>query len=316
MKMSEIGRRKFTQKSILGTAGLLLGDCYAQAANEPEINLRKISKTDTHVHFFDLNRFDYHWLKNAPTINRTFSMKDFQEASKKSNIGKILFVESGAATGLGIKEAIWVSSLAEKNTSIKGIIANLDINQGQIVFSDLQKLTKLKLLKGIRSGFPENAHESDEFINGLDLLAAVDLTFDLNLPYRRLTNAIKLIRKCPENTFVLDHMGNPDIKGREMEIWKSGIKKMAEMPNVFCKVSGIITKSGKDWTSSLLEPYFMHVVESFGIERLMYGGDWPVVLLAGSYLSWSMAFEKLTKGFSNHELLQIYNMNADRIYSL
>jgi L-fuconolactonase len=150
----------------------------------------------------------------------------------------------------------------------------------------------------------------------LDLLVADNLTYDLNVSYHGLSNAAKLIRQCPNNTFVLDHMGNPDIKTGEMEIWKAGIKEISELPNVFCKVSGIITKSGKDWTTSLLEPYFMQVVESFGVERLMYGGDWPVVLLAGSYLSWSLAFEELTEGFSNNELLQIFNKNADRIYQL
>ena len=314
--MLAINRRKFTQKSILGAAGLLMTDCYAQETNKVKDGSGKISKTDTHVHFFDLDQFDYHWLNNAPEINRSFSIEDFQEASKKSNIGKILFVESGAASGSGIEEAGWVSTLPEKDPRIKGIIANLDISQGKIVSSDLQRLTKLKLVKGIRCGFPKNAHESGKFIEGLDLLAANNLSYDINVPSHRLSNAAKLIRQCPNNTFVLDHMGNPDIKTGEMEIWKAGIMEISELPNVFCKVSGIITKSGKDWTASLLEPYFMQVAESFGIERLMYGSDWPVVLLAGSYLSWSFAFEELTKGLSNNELLQIYNRNADRIYQI
>jgi len=309
-----INRREFTQKSMAGAAGFLLSSGGAIANDAPDV--RNILKTDTHVHFFNLSRFDYHWLKNAPEINREFTIEDFQAASKKSNIGKILFVESGAAAGLGIEEATWVSSLTERDSRIKGIIANLDISQRKIVSSDLQKLTNLKLLKGIRCGFPKNAHESDKFINGLNLLAAKHLSYDINVPYNQLSNATKLIRKCPRNTFVLDHMGNPDIKTGEMEIWKAGIKEISELPNVFCKVSGIITKSGKDWTTSLLEPYFMQVVESFGLERLMYGGDWPVVLLAGSYLSWSRTFEELTEGFSNNELLQIYNKNADRIYQL
>jgi len=168
-------------------------------------------------------------------------------------------------------------------------------------------------LKGIRCGYPKNAHESNKLIDGLELLVADNLTYDLNVSYHRLSNAAKLIRKCPNNSFILDHMGNPNIKDGEMEIWKAGIKEISELPNVFCKVSGIVTKSRKDWTTSLLEPYFMQVAESFGIERLMYGGDWPVVLLAGSYLSWSLAFEELTKGLSNNELLQIYN---SRIYQI
>ena len=314
--MLAINRRKFAQKSILGAAGLLMTDCYAQETNKEKDGPGKISKTDTHVHFFDLDQFDYHWLKDAPEINRTFSIEDFQEASKKSNISKILFVESGAASGSGIEEAGWVSSLSEKDPRVKGIIANLDISQGKIVSSDLQRLTKLTLVKGIRTGFPQDAHESNSFVDGLNLLAAKHLSYDINAPYHRLSSAAKLIRKCPNNTFVLDHMGNPNIKEGEMEIWKKGIREISELPNVFCKVSGIITKSGKDWTTSLLEPYFMQVMESFGVERLMYGGDWPVVLLAGSYLSWSLAFEDLTKGLSNYELLQIYNRNADRIYQL
>ncbi len=291
-------------------------DCYAQETNEVKDVPGKILKTDTHVHFFNLAQFDYHWLNNAPKINKSFLIEDFQEASKKSNIGKILFVESGAASGSGIEEAGWVSTLPEKDPRIKGIIANLDISQGKIVSSDLQRLTKLKLVKGIRSGFPKNAHESGKFIEGLDLLVTNNLSYDLNVPYHELSIAAKLIRKCPNNTCVLDHMGNPNIKEGAMKKWEAGIEEISELPNVFCKVSGIITKSGKDWTTNLLEPYFLRVLESFGVGRLMYGGDWPVVLLAGSYLSWSSAFEELTKGLSNNELLQIYNSNADRIYQL
>ena len=91
-----------------------------------------------------------------------------------------------------------------------------------------------------------------------------------------------------------------------MDLWKKGIRNLASRPNVNCKISGIITRAGKDWKKREIEPYVLYVIEQFGMDRLVYGGDWPVVLRAGSYQSWARAFEKITRQFSDDELNKIY----------
>ncbi|MFT7033172.1 MAG: L-fuconolactonase [Cyclobacteriaceae bacterium] len=316
VQANKINRRKFVKKSALGAAGLLCQPAFSMNINESGSRKKSIQKTDTHVHLFDLDKLKYPWLKNASAINRSFSLSDFQEATKEANVGNIIFVESGAATGLGVKEARWVSSLAKNNPRIKGIVAKLDLSQGLEVSDNLKLLTKLKLLKGIRCAFLNNAHESESLKNGMGLLASNNLAFDILVSPGQLENVTKLVKKCPENTFILDHMGNPDIKAGEFSFWKEGINKLAIMPNVNCKISGIVTKAGNQWDTENLRPYLGHVIDKFGPERLVYGGDWPVVLRASTYLDWSTAFEKMTHELTDDEKLKIYQQNADRIYNL
>ncbi|MBK8504824.1 MAG: amidohydrolase family protein [Saprospiraceae bacterium] len=307
-------RRTFTQTCLTASGGLLpMPDLLQELGPPPK--LHKIPKTDTHVHLFDLNNLSYGWLNNASEINRSFSIRDFQKASKQSHIGKILFMESGADAGLGIKEARWVASLVKEEPRIKGIIANLDLS-GDDAEKSLAELKEVTLLKGIRGKFPEAASESQGFLSGLKSLAHSNLSFDFLISLAQYDEATNTARKCPDNVFVLDHLGNPNVKKGDFESWRQGINKLAEQPNINCKLSGIITKAGKDWTEQEISPYLLHCIDQFGMDRLVYGGDWPVVLLAGSYLSWSRAFEKITGKFSENELHKIYHLNADRIYNL
>ena len=311
-----MNRREFAQTCLtaLPTCWSLHGQSNGFCSEVPP-NI-KIPKTDTHVHLFDLQNLSYGWLKNAPEINRDFSLADFKEASKKSKVGKILFMESGADPGLGVKEARWVARLAEDEPRIRGIVARLDLTSGKEATETLGKLEEIELLKGIRCGFPKQAASSPIFLENLKRLAHRNLTFDFLLTPPLLEEAAKVAGQCPRNTFVLDHFGNPDVKTGDIEIWKKGIAKLAGLPNVHCKLSGIITRAGKGWKINQLEPYIMHTIEQFGVDRLVYGGDWPVVLRAGSYLSWSKAFEKLTRSLQKPDLQKIYYQNADRIYNL
>ncbi|MEM6630866.1 MAG: amidohydrolase family protein [Bacteroidota bacterium] len=308
-----MNRRKFTQKLIL--ASPVVAACTNIWGQHIE-KIDDIPKTDTHVHLFDLDNFSYSWLNNAPEINRNFGISDFREASKEVNIGKIVFMESGADAGFGVKEANWVAGLAQKEPRIKGIIAKLALDQGRETAQTLDQLAEVDLLRGIRGPFPEGAHESSLFFQGLELLAERNLSFDFLLSTPRLASAIKVAQKCPQNVFVLDHLGNPDIPSGDSERWKKGIKQLAAQPNVNCKLSGIITRIGKDWSREEIEPYILYVIDQFGMDRLVYGGDWPVVLRAGSYQSWASVFEEITKQFSKIERQKMYHLNADRIYRL
>ena len=307
-------RRKFAKSCLLSVPTFLGMD--ALSADKTEAGLKKIPKTDTHVHLFDLENLSYGWLKNAPEINRTFTLADFYAASKGSNVEKILFMESGTDPGFAVKEAEWVAGLADKHPRIKGIIAKLNLGNGKQTAQQLSSLEGIQLVKGVRGAFIENAPNVAKFLTDLKLLADRGLTFDLLLNTSKLNAAATTAKKCPNNVFILDHFGNPDIKSGEMDHWKKGIKQLAALPNVHCKMSGIITRVGKDWTLEQIKPYVLYVIEQFGTDRLIYGGDWPVVLRADSYRSWSKAFEKLTKGFSKNELNKIYHKNADRIYHL
>ena len=306
-----MNRRLFIDHGLKSSIGLFWQR--KLAVNESMIAVRRIPKTDTHVHLFDLQDLKYPWLENAPKINRTYTLNDFREASKRSNIGKILFMESGAAPEFAVREARWVAQLAKDEPQIKGIIAQQDLSHDLGNSSAFSELQKIDILRGIRSKF---APDSPHYLDNLQALPALDLTCDLLLAATQLDTAAHIVAQCPDTRFILDHLGNPDIRNGDINVWKEGIGILARQPNVCCKISGIITRIGEDWTLDRIRPYVMHVFQEFGVDRLVYGGDWPVVLLADSYRSWSRAFEKLTLDFSEDDLTKIYHKNADRIYKL
>lgn len=312
-----MNRRTFS-KNLLGiSAGILGIPDPIWAFENMDGRLGKIPKTDTHVHLFDLNNLSYDWLKNSPKINRNFDLRDYRKATQSLNIGKMVFMESGADAGLGLKEATLVSqlSLSEPNI-IKGIVAKADLTQGYDTKKAVEQLCELPLVKGIRANFPKNAATSNEFLKGFKALADNNLSFDLLLTPPFMDEAVRVAKKFPDTIFILDHMGSPNVRDADTTQWRNGIEKLAELPNVNCKISGIITRFGKDWSSEKIKPYILYVVERFGMDRLVFAGDWPVLLLAGSYRSWSRAFEKITGQFSDEELHKIYHKNADRIYKL
>ncbi len=311
-----MNRRTFSKNLLSVSAGMLCIPNAMWSCKNVDGRLGKIPKTDTHVHLFDLNNLSYEWLKNAPEINRNFDLQDYRKATKSSNIGKIVFMESGTDAGLGLKEATLVSQLAVSEPKIKGIVAKADFTQGSGTEKALEQLCELPLVKGIRAGFPKNAATSNDFLEGFK--AAVDrkLSFDLLLTPPLMEEAVEVAKKFPNTIFILDHIGNPNVGDADTTQWRNGIEKLAELPNVNCKISGIITRFGKDWSAEKIKPYILYVIEKFGMDRLVFAGDWPVVLLAGSFESWSRTFEKITGQFSDEELHKIYHENADRIYRL
>ncbi len=203
-----------------------------------------------------------------------------------------------------------------KDPRIKGIVAKGRIQSGGTIDPPVDDLLATGWVKGIRGATNAETLASSGFVKSMKLLAEKNLTFDLLLRPPLFRQAAQAIRKAPDISFVLDHLGNPDIEGGDFESWKTGIDELATCPNLNCKISGLLTKAGPKWTTKMLKPYVYHVIERFGFDRIVYGGDWPVVLLAGSYRSWSKAFEKLTRPFSEEELHKLYHRNADRIYNL
>ena len=133
----------------------------------------------------------------------------------------------------------------------------------------------------------------------------------------QLADAIALVRACPKVSFVLDHFGNPDIKNKTMEPWRSQISELSQLPNVCCKLSGIVTLADdKKWTPEDLAPFVDHVITSFGTNRVLFGGDWPVVLLASEYRRWAETAQLLLAKLPAIDRKKILHDNAIRVYRL
>src|SRR6185369_7051789 len=224
---------------------------------------------DSHVHLADPKRFGYAWTKNAPSLNRQVLPQDLTKAAAPVKIDRFVFVEVDVDFPQHLAEAEWIDGLAKSDPRLAGMVAALPLERGKAIEGELDKLRQNKILRGIRR---------------LKLLAPYDLVFDICIFHHHMPNAIKMVRQCPEVRFVLDHIGKPGIKAGIFDPWRQDLRELASLPNVHCKISGVTTEADhKNWTREQLKPYIAHAMETFGFDRIMYGGDWHVSELAGTY---------------------------------
>jgi L-fuconolactonase len=276
---------------------------------------------DSHVHLADPKRFGYAWTRNAPSLNRQVLPEHLTQAAAPVKIDKFVFVEVDVDYPQHVAEAAWIESLAQSDPRLCGMVAALPLEQGKAAQPDLDKLCMNKRLRGIRR-LIQNQADPDfcirpAFIEGLKLLAARDLVFDICVFHHHMPNVLKMVRQCPEVRFVLDHIGKPGIKAGLIDPWRQHMKELAALPNVDCKISGVTTEADhKNWTREQLKPYVAHSIEAFGFDRVMYGGDWHVSELAGSYPEWVEIVDWVTAGATAQEKRKLFRDNAIRIYRL
>ncbi|MGD1089902.1 MAG: amidohydrolase family protein, partial [Verrucomicrobiota bacterium] len=253
--------------------------------------MNALSIVDSHVHLWDPEQFRYAWLDESPVLNRTFLPANFLAASASANVNKIIFVECGCEPKQSLAEVDWVSALAKDEPRLQGIVAHALVEKGESVHADLAKLAGRPLVKGIRQNLQR---ESDtefylrpEFVVGVRLLAEFGFTFDLCIRHEQLRAAVELVHRVPQVNFVLDHFGKPNVRGKKIEPWATDLKAIAALPNVVCKISGLATEADwNHWQVADLKFYFEQVLECFGFDRVLFGGDWPVATLATSYERW------------------------------
>ena len=155
------------------------------------------------------------------------------------------------------------------------------------------------------------------FLEALKLLPKYGLSFDICIFHGQLGKTLEMVRRCPEVSFVLDHIAKPGIKDVPVEPWRSEMTELAKLPNVVCKLSGVTTEADHAaWTPAQLRPYIDHAIAGFGPDRILYGGDWPVSTLAGDYLQWLTLLEAATTHFSAAERRKLFHDNAARVYRL
>jgi L-fuconolactonase len=276
---------------------------------------------DTHVHLWDTNQLSYSWLANNPEINRPFLLADFDQARADIAVEKIVFVEAAADTEHAFDEAAWVAGLNRTDSRIAGIVAAASLEKGAAVKADLEQLTAYPKVKGVRRILQGEADPAyclqPNFVAGVQALDDFDLSFDICIYHIQLASVIELVKQCPFIPFILDHIGKPDIKNQVFEPWKRELKALAELPNVWCKLSGMVTEADHDhWTAADLQPYIDHVIECFGFERVMFGGDWPVATLATEYPRWVETLSQAVSGASETELKKLFHDNATAFYRL
>lgn len=275
---------------------------------------------DSHIHFWDPDRLDYGWLANIPHINRAYLPVDLMRQAGEQELQGIVFVQADCAPEQGMREAEWVTSLAEGEPRIQGIVAFAPLEQGTSVRPALAALSRLPLVKGVRRLIQAEGPGfcvQPEFVAGVQMLPAFGFSFDMCITHHQLDDALALVRQSPAVTFVLDHIGKPDIKAQQLDPWRRQIVELAGCPNVWCKISGLMTEADPSaWTPRDLRPYIDHVIDAFGIDRVMYGGDWPVSLLAGEYRTWIRTLEEATAHLGSAAQHKLFAGNARACYRL
>lgn len=276
---------------------------------------------DSHVHFYDSQRFKYPWLSTVPAIARSYLPANFDRTRGDLCVDKIVFAEADIEDGRNIEEARFVVELAAADPRIQGIVACARLERGAAVAEELDALRELPKVRGIRRLIQTQSDPEfclrPEFLTAVRLLPRYDWPFDICVSHHQLLAATELVRRCPEVNFVLDHIGKPDIRNSLWEPWQCRITALAQMPNVACKISGVATEADHGrWTREQLRPYIEHCIERFGFDRVMFGGDWPVLELAGTYRDWVGIVDWIVAAAKEDDQRRLFRDTAIRVYHL
>jgi predicted TIM-barrel fold metal-dependent hydrolase len=275
---------------------------------------------DTHQHLWDLDRFRYSWLQGLPTLNHSFRMKDYLEATKGLDVVKSVHLEADVDEALMLEETRHILKLSEQpDNPLEGVVACArPENKGFQAY--LEKIAGHPNLKGIRRILhtqPDDLGREQTFIENVASLSNHNLSFDICVLARQLPVAINLVSECPNVTLVLDHCGVPQVKEKVLDPWRAYIAELAKFPNLVCKVSGLVAYADPaNWTADDLRPYVEHVIASFGWDRVLFGSDWPVCTLSASYAQWVEALRSITQSSGEANQRKLFHDNAIRVYRL
>jgi L-fuconolactonase len=272
---------------------------------------------DAHQHFWIHNNREFGWIDDSmAALRRNFLPEDLNPELRASGLQGSVVVQ----TRQTLEETNWLLGLAEAHEWILGVVGWADL-RGPDIRSQLKTLTAHRKLVGLRHIVQSEPDDRfllrPEFLRGIEMLEDFDLAFDILIYTKHLPVADEFVRKFPRQRFVLDHMAKPPIRDRQIEAWASGIRRLSEMPNVFCKLSGLVTEADwRSWTREDILPYLDVALASFGPERLMIGSDWPVCLVAASYGNViRMVKDYITERVPEHAA-DIMGGNAQRFWRL
>lgn len=273
--------------------------------------------TDAHVHFWDPARQRYAWLDAVPALRGPWGPEEFRRACGPVAVRRMVFVECGAADALA--EAAWVDRLAAADPRIAAVVAHAPLEEGDAVASRLEALAAVPRVRGVRRLLQDEPDDAfclrPGFVAGVRRLARLGLRCDLCVYHRQLGAVVELVRRCPEVSFVLDHGGKPGIRARLLDPWRERIRALARLPNVTCKLSGLASEADPAaWTADDLRPYLAHLVDAFGPDRLMFGGDWPVSSLATPYPRWVEVVDAALAGLPEAGRRRVFEGTAAAVY--
>ncbi|MGF6721440.1 L-fuconolactonase [Paraburkholderia sp. GAS41] len=273
---------------------------------------------DAHQHYWDPARDDYGWLTpDLSALYRAFGPADLAPLRERSDVQRTVVVQAAPT----VEETRYLLDLARDEASIAGVVGWVPMRSHEApgLIAELARQPKFKGIRPMLQDLPD-----DDWIANPDLAPAVealiahDLAFDALIFTRHVDAFETFAARFPTLRMLVDHGAKPPIRdGRSgWQSWAAGITRLAKLPHVHCKLSGLATEAAPDWTEATLRPYVDHLLQSFGPARLMWGSDWPVLNLNGDYLLWHSVSQNLLAGLSDAQRDAVFGANAMAFYRL
>jgi L-fuconolactonase len=270
---------------------------------------------DSHQHFWQVGRFAYPWMSSDPgVLYRDYLPDDLAPILERNGVNQTVLVQASNS----VEESRWLLELADANAFIAGVVGWVDLTDPD---AQLDELCAHPKFKGVRH-LVESEPNDDWLIqpavlSGLKKVASRGCTCDLLVHTRHLKYIPQVAESCPELQFVIDHLAKPSIARNEINEWAQAMKRVAAFPNMYCKLSGLVTEANwTSWQPEDLRPYVDEALALFGVDRMMFGSDYPVCLLASSYDRVLQSFQELLKDLSDADRDKIFSTNAQRVYRL
>lgn len=270
---------------------------------------------DCHVHLWDPRRLSYPWLSEVPGLNRPFTADEFAEL-RPANVD-VLFMEAGREERHAEDELAWVREQAERHPWIRGAVAHVPLERPAQARDAIRRYAAEPFVVGVRRNIQDEAPgftEDAQLRAGLRQLGETGLPFDACVRHHQLPELARLAAACPETTFVLDHLGKP--KEESVTTWSRALRAVAEQPNTVCKLSGLATELAPDAPPALALALLREAVEVFGLDRCLFGSDWPLLQLATDYRAWLDLVQEAIADRPSTARDAVLRGNAERVYRL
>ena len=272
---------------------------------------------DSHQHFWRYDAVRDAWITDAMSVLRRDFLPEYLAAELTANqIDASVAVQADQSEN----ETMFLLGLAEKNARIAGVVGWVDLRSPRVAerLEYFSHFSKLRGFRHIAQSEPDDGFlKRDNFIKGVAQLRAFGFTYDILIYPRQLPAAIDLVARLPDQHFVIDHCAKPEIKAAKTAPWAAQMKEIAQNKNVFCKISGLVTEADSaHWKADDFKPYLDVVFSAFGPDRLLFGSDWPVCLLAATYRQVKQLVADYVHGFSWSDQQKIFGGNAAQFYGL
>ncbi len=291
---------------------------------------------DTHQHLWDLSRFELPWVAGVESLNRSFLVEHYLAAVDGLNVTGTVYMEVDVTPQQRHAEADYVSSLCADDKQLMRA-AVVGGRPGTSDFDeDIRRYAAAPHIRGVRQVLhgpdtPQGTCLQADFVRDIQALGQVDLSFDICVRPAEISDAIKLAESCPDTLLIVDHCGNADphvVADNTDQVeagnpfshtaaqWRRDMETLGKKSNVVCKISGIVARAQPGWSAATLAPTVDHCIDTFGPDRVVFGGDWPVCTLGATYAEWATALRQIVSSRPEQEQRKLLHDNAEGLYRL